>query len=692
MFRAPNCLIYLLPLLVLFSCKQPFKSEKEEVTYWGNLGVDSAYRKLYKDKDTTAALALFDATMRKAPFLTAYIKAERIGMITNYYYFFTNNNERTARLVDSAIGVFNTPTLRNRYARTYVGLLLFGGHMAYRLQLYNKANEYYFRAKKQAEAYLDPCEQKAFNYSIAMVLYKQKNFRGSLDYFTKAYQLQNTCTPQTFAVVLQQQEIQSNIGLCLVELGKYDSALVHFDKALQIANQYKDSLGSVFMEKIYGVAYGEQAQVYMAKNQLDLARQLCKKSIALNSRPGYEMENAQEVKLQLADIYDREERHDSMLLVLQDLRKELDTLPNPEVELGRCRLMSAYYEQTGHHELALSCFKNYISLRDSINEQQRKLSAADVAHQLDVKEKELEIVVLKKDNQIAMIFVLSAIGAALMVLLIMVLIYQNYKRNKKSLAVSLALNEEIRRQKAAREKEAKQRHKEITKAVISAQENERALIGLELHDNVNQVLTTVKLQLEMAQEGMGDPKLLLPRSSRHLQECINEIRSLSKRLSAPSLGKISLEESVNDLLDSVVFTKKVQISRRLTGIKNQMLQKDLHVGIYRILQEQLNNVLKHAEASEVFVELEGTPDLIRLYIYDNGKGFITGGKKEGIGLKNMQTRAENLNGSFELNSAPGAGCSVEVVVPRSKEPAVAKAMAGEEGIWDWELGIGDNIQ
>lgn len=663
MFRA-NCLIYLFPFLTLFSCKQPFKTEKEEVAYWAKLGVDSAYRTLYRDKDTAAALAVFDATMKKSPFTTAYIKAARIGMVTNYYYFNTKNNERTAKLVDSAIGIFNTPALRKKYARSYVGLLLFGGHMAYRLQLYNKANEYYFRAKKQAETDLDPCEQKAFNYSIAMVLYKQQNFKESLDYFTKAYNLQNTCNPQTTAVVLQQQEIQSNIGLCLIELGKYDSALIHFDKTLQIARQYKDSLGPVTMDKIYGVIYGEQAQVYLAKNQLDLAAQLCIKSIALNGRPGYEMENAQEVKLRLADVYDRQERHDSMLHVLEDLHRNLDTLPNPEVELGRRRLMSAYYEQTGHPELALSIFKGYISMRDSINDEQKMLSAADVAHQLDVKEKELQIVVLKKNNQIARIFIGFTAGGSLLGLAMLHLIYQNYKRNKKSLAVSLALNNEIRQQKAAREKEAKQRHKEITEAVILAQENERASIGLELHDNVNQVLTTIKLQLEMALEGMGDPKLLLSRSSRLLHDCINEIRSLSKRLSAPSLGKISLEESVNDLLDSIVFTKKLTISRKINGLKNEMLQKDMHVGIYRILQEQLNNVLKHAEASEVRVELDGTEDSIRLFIYDNGKGFITNGKKAGIGLKNMQTRAENLNGSFKLKSAPGAGCSVEVVVPR----------------------------
>ena len=663
MIRAASCFIYLLPLLILFSCKQPFQTEKEEVAFWNAHGVDSAYKLLYQNKDTTAALKVFDAYRQKEAYKTAYIKAARIGLITNYFYFFVNNNERTSNLVDSAIAVFNTPILQNRYARTYVGFLLFGGNMAYSLQQYSKANEYYFRAKKLAEALLDPCEQKAFNYCIAMVLYKQHNFKEALDYFTKAYNLQNTCTPQTTAVVLQQQEIQSNIGLCHLELKNYDSALAHYDKALRIAEQYRDSLGQFSLDKIYGVIYGNKAQVFTEMNKTDLAEQLCLKSIALNGRPGYETDNAREVKLQLAEVYAQEHNDKAMVQVLNGLRQELATVSHPIVELGWRRLMAVYYEQTGRAQQALTTFKSYVALRDSLKDQQHQLSAADVAHQLDVKEKLTQIAILKKDKQITWIFLTVTIGTSLLVLAILVLIYQNYRRNKKSLAISLALNEEIRQQKAAREKEARQRQKEITEAVITAQENERALIGLELHDNVNQVLTTVKLHHEMVLEGLGDPGLLLPRATRYLQECINEIRSLSKRLSAPSLGKISLEESVNDLLDSVMLTKKVQITRKISGVRDKTLQQDLHVGIYRIIQEQLNNVLKHAEATEILVEVERKDESIRLFISDNGKGFHMQSKKAGIGLKNMQTRAENLNGSFELNSAPGAGCRLKVFIP-----------------------------
>jgi signal transduction histidine kinase len=368
------------------------------------------------------------------------------------------------------------------------------------------------------------------------------------------------------------------------------------------------------------------------------------------------------VKLQLTEVYSRKKDFVSMFGVLSSLR---DTIKhaNPATYLEWRRLMAFYYEKTYQPGLALQFFKDYTSLRDSIAIVQKQLTDADVARQLTDKEQELQITTLKKDKQLALISLWVTVVFSCMALVIIYLVYQHYRRSKKNLAVSLALNQEITRQKAAREEEAKQRHKLITEAVIQAQESERSLIGLELHDNINQVLTTVKLHNEMVLEGMGDPKLLLPRASQYLQDCIDEIRSLSKRLSAPTLGKISLEESVKDLVDSINLTSKMKVTSQVSGLDNQLLKKDLHIGVYRILQEQLNNVLKHAEASEVFVLLEHNGGKIRLSVKDNGRGFMVHNNNSGIGLMNMQTRAENLNGTFKLESKPGHGCKVEVVVP-----------------------------
>jgi signal transduction histidine kinase len=400
----------------------------------------------------------------------------------------------------------------------------------------------------------------------------------------------------------------------------------------------------------------------MAKGQYREAEDLALKSIALNDRKNFEVENALAVKLQLArlffDQHDLKRMKGLLATVDESIIKQ-----NARLRLDWSRLMASAYEQTGKKDSALHLFKQYFALRDSLADEQKHLMAADVARQLRDKEQQLQIAVLKEERQHATMLLVAVIVFAAMVIAILYLLYRNFRRSKKSLALALALNEEIKRQRAAREQQAKEHHKQMTEAVIKAQEKERSVIGLELHDNINQVLTTIKLQNEMVLEGIAEPKAILPRSTAYLQSCINEIRSLSKRLSAPTLGKISLEESVKDLIDSINETSKVKIIQQISGLDNELLKQDLHLGVYRILQEQLNNVLKHADATEVVVKLEQTDGQLHLLVSDNGKGFLLQGQKQGIGLVNMQTRAENLNGTFELSTRPGKGCRVKVVLP-----------------------------
>ncbi|MBB1283747.1 PAS domain S-box protein [Flavisolibacter sp. BT320] len=207
------------------------------------------------------------------------------------------------------------------------------------------------------------------------------------------------------------------------------------------------------------------------------------------------------------------------------------------------------------------------------------------------------------------------------------------------------------------------KQKEITSAVIRAQESERSQLGLELHDNVNQILTTVKLYNEMYLTGYMQDKELLEKATLYTQECINEIRSISKRLSAPTLGKISLQDSVRELVESINLTGRLEIIYLPKSLAGCNISEDIHLAIYRIVQESLNNIIKYSEAKLVCIEIGRKDTEIYLKISDNGKGFDTAAKRAGIGITNMRTRAENLNGTFSLKSEPGKGCELEIIFP-----------------------------
>jgi PAS domain S-box-containing protein len=213
------------------------------------------------------------------------------------------------------------------------------------------------------------------------------------------------------------------------------------------------------------------------------------------------------------------------------------------------------------------------------------------------------------------------------------------------------------------EREQRDRQIKITAATLKAQEHERSVVSQELHDNVNQVLTTVKLYIEMCRDGFPNKEQFLDKSIKLLQDSINEIRSLSKRLSAPSLGKIKLSESVNELVAAIGSTNKFEIVLDTKGINALEVEQEVHLAIYRILQEHMTNVLKHAEASKVQINLDLISDFIRLIISDNGKGFDMKQKTAGIGITNMITRAESLNGTFMISSEPERGCNIEVRIP-----------------------------
>ncbi len=144
--------------------------------------------------------------------------------------------------------------------------------------------------------------------------------------------------------------------------------------------------------------------------------------------------------------------------------------------------------------------------------------------------------------------------------------------------------------------------------------------------------------LEVAAEKPGLSKDFTKRGLGYLQEAINEIRKISHNLTPASLRDISLEAAVEDVVQTINATGKLKIkySNKTAAIKNDM-EPEKQLAILRIIQEQFNNILKHADASEATISIEADEDLLSLEIADNGKGFDPAVTKRGLGLNNMLT-------------------------------------------------------
>lgn len=200
---------------------------------------------------------------------------------------------------------------------------------------------------------------------------------------------------------------------------------------------------------------------------------------------------------------------------------------------------------------------------------------------------------------------------------------------------------------------------EMAKEVFNAQEAERKKIGEELHDNINQMLGVVKLYIEHAQVNPAAKDEMLRKSCEYLAQAINEIRSLSKALVSPTLQNLGLTASVYDLIETIQNTKAVEFEMLHDRFSEEELSDIQKLMLYRVIQEQLNNILKHSKAEHVIIELKTIDRRVYLRIEDDGIGFDPEQVKSGLGLKNIRHRLELLKGSLSISSSPGDGCRLE---------------------------------
>ncbi|MGZ5219807.1 MAG: sensor histidine kinase [Chitinophagaceae bacterium] len=234
---------------------------------------------------------------------------------------------------------------------------------------------------------------------------------------------------------------------------------------------------------------------------------------------------------------------------------------------------------------------------------------------------------------------------------------------KNNFAVHYDITEK-RRLQLKLQREVKERQQMITKAVLAAQEKDREKIARELHDNVSQLLTTVKLYLEICTTDKKGKENLLPNSINLLNKSIDEIRNISHMLSYNSIKEKTLKEALDELTASINLAKKCQVHLKIDGdLDESILAMDFRLTVYRIIQEQLNNTLKHAEATVLEVKLCQCGDTLQIEMRDNGKGFDPVARKNGIGLTNIESRVFAYRGKMEMTTAPGKGCSIQINFP-----------------------------
>jgi len=209
------------------------------------------------------------------------------------------------------------------------------------------------------------------------------------------------------------------------------------------------------------------------------------------------------------------------------------------------------------------------------------------------------------------------------------------------------------------------KQREITRAVIESQENERSEIGRELHDNVNQLLGTIRLYVDMAMNTKEDLKPLLETALEYTLSAIEENRKLSKKMITPRINSMGFAETVQDMAEDIMKAHPVKIIFTSKYFDENNYQEKFKVNLFRIIQEQVNNILKHAKASKIKINILQTDTNLFATITDNGIGFDTSCRKKGMGIANINNRTSLYNGVATFITAPGQGCELNLAFVKS---------------------------
>jgi signal transduction histidine kinase len=266
-------------------------------------------------------------------------------------------------------------------------------------------------------------------------------------------------------------------------------------------------------------------------------------------------------------------------------------------------------------------------------------------------EKEIQNLQLRQKSILNYILIGSAVSLAI----ISLLSYRNYKSRQK-----------LQQQRITELETEKQLT--ATEAILKGEEKERSRLAQDLHDGLGGMLSGIKYSLNNMKENLimtpGDAQAF-EHSINMLDNSISEMRRVAHNLMPENLLKFGLAAAIQDYCSEIQLNGMLQVHSQYIGLKDKAIDQSLSVTVYRITQELLNNVIKHAGATQAIVQIGVTESQLTITAEDNGKGLADEAIKTatGIGWKNIYSRVNYHKGSISIQSQPDKGTSVFIEFP-----------------------------
>lgn len=567
---------------------------------------------------------------------TLYVKS----LLDYAYSSYRTDPETSLSLTQEAIAMSEKEGFSKLMARGYslAGVLLKNkGDYSSALQYH--INSLHINERLQIKAAL------ASNYNDIGIVYKSmENYEKALEAYLQANTIATELGMQRGMVMTL-----NNIGTIYEALDDNSNSIQYYQQAYSLAIEFD-------IMDAQAIVLNNLGEIHAQIGEGEQAREFFHKTLAIDQQTGDRIGSVSSL-LNIAATYIFESRYDSASKYLQQAQDLAIELRATQLMIHVLKSYTSMYEKQGNYQKAFEHASIAQAYQDSLfNETQAKL-LAEAEARFEAGKKDREIELLRQEQFLKEVEIKShkAERLALISLILLGAIsgYYLYRRHKSK-------QQHLFNQKMIRQKE------EFLNTIVETQEQERKRIAKDLHDGIGQMLSGVKLALatiEQSDELRKKNKQKIGELKNIVDEACSEVRTISHQMMPRVLQEDGLIAAISEMLEKVFRHTNVEYLFEHHNI-TQRFQENIEIGLYRICQELINNIIKHSDATKVTVQLIKTKKLLILIVEDNGKGMEPAGlDRQGIGLMNITSRVETIQGEFNLEPSPESGTLATIRIP-----------------------------
>jgi signal transduction histidine kinase len=514
------------------------------------------------------------------------------------------------------------------------------------------AIEYYIKSAQLWETSSDQNYLAALYSNINALLDEQKEHNRAVEFGNKAVALAQKIGDKYSLVTGL-----VNLSTTYSHLGQQEKEYALLEQALPLAKENEDldqvatvyhNMGNYFFKKEnFSSALEKYLESYTYVKQMGNKYHLCTISTAL------------------AQVYEKLKQNSKALLYILQAEKLADEVGTRTDLKEIYKTRAEIEQQAGNYKLAGEYFSKTLIVSDSLFKTETSEKVAEVEAQYQNEKKQKEIVQLEKDKQIQSLSIREKstlnyilIGSLAALMLVGFLVYRNLRHRQQ-----LAKQQDELQQQRIRELE-KDKQLVAVDSMLKGQEEERSRLAKDLHDGLGGLLSGVKFSLSNMKDNLvitPDNMAVFERSLDMIDTSIKELRRVAHNMMPEMLTKFGLDEALKEYCNTINATNLVSVKYQSMGMETR-IDKSVEIIVYRIIQELLNNTLKHAAATEAFVQVIREDSRLNVVVEDNGKGFDTDllASSKGAGWANIRSRVEYLKGQLDIHSEQGKGTLVNI--------------------------------